>query len=527
MPDSDPKDETPDTTGQPEQQDAAAEQPEAQAQESDSPAAAEAAATPAQSEFTSEPATSDTPATSTDNTTKFLGPRGIQQATFTVNTWQRIGLIALAIGIIAALVTAWTPTLIILNAVFTVFFLASTIYRVYIIDVALRRQAQIVVEPDELIAPDGEWPYYVIQVPLYKEKHAVPHIIESLGSLDYPRDRYTVQLLVEEDDEETKGAVSKVEIKPPFVVVNIPVSYPRTKPKACNVGLAAAEGDYLVIYDAEDRPDKDQLKKAVVAFSRCEKEVTCIQAKLNFYNTDRNLITRLFTAEYSMWYDLCLPGLDYLRAPIPLGGTSNHFRLDILKQLQGWDEYNVTEDCDLGLRLFMDGWRTRILDSTTWEEACPRLFPWFRQRSRWVKGYLQTYLVHTRSPLKITKHLGFANSVHFHLLIGGSVFNQLLAPVYWLLVAVWLVSRPEGLGQYFPASVFLMGSACLFLGTFYLVYSCAVACIIRKSGRVVKYTPLMLLYWMAMSWAAWKGTLQLIWNPHYWEKTEHNVDDEE
>jgi glycosyltransferase XagB len=170
------------------------------------------------------------------------------------------------------------------------------------------------------------------------------------------------------------------------------------------------------------------LKKAVLAFEQSESNVACIQGKLNFYNSDVNWLTRCFTAEYAMWFDLCLPGLDVLRAPIPLGGTSNHFRLSVLQELKGWDEYNVTEDCDLGLRLFSRGYRTRMLDSTTWEEACTRAPVWYRQRSRWVKGYIQTYLVHTRSPLKHLRSLGFWNALHFHMLIGGSVISQLLSP---------------------------------------------------------------------------------------------------
>ncbi len=167
----------------------------------------------------------------------------------------------------------------------------------------------------------------------------------------------------------------------------VPDTFPRTKPKACNVGLLNAKGEYLVIYDAEDIPDTDQLKKSVIAFRKLDNPlIICLQAKLNYYNPRQNLLTRWFTSEYSMWFDLYLPGLDGLNAPIPLGGTSNHFRVDALKKIGGWDPYNVAEDCDLGIRLFREGYRTRVLDSTTWEEANSRLENWLRQRSRWVKG---------------------------------------------------------------------------------------------------------------------------------------------
>jgi len=482
----------------------------------------------------------------------FLGPRGFPTAERTLCPWQRAllagvlillavpvlwfavqvvhGLLAPTAGAASFLGVVWQqlapmlPTVyrafFFLNLLLTALFLFAALYRVLLIDLSLSRE-RISIAADELQPPPGGWPRYVIQVPLYKEASALPHLVEAIGRLDYPTDRLTVQLLIEADDTETWAALEQIDLVHPFTVVEVPVSQPRTKPKACNVGLASAAGDYLVIYDAEDRPDPDQLKKAVIAFSRCGEEVACIQARLSFYNAGHNLLTRCFTAEYAMWFDLCLPGLDRLHAPIPLGGTSNHFRLDILKRLQGWDEYNVTEDCDLGLRLFIRGWRTRMLDSTTWEEACPRLAWWIRQRSRWVKGYVQTYLVHTRDFGNLTRRLGIANSAHFHLLIGGAVLFQLVSTFYWLLVLVWLIFRPEVVGMFFPGAIFVMAALCLFLGNFAFVYASAIACMRLGFGSVVKYTPLLVLYWIVMSLAAWKGTLQLISRPHFWEKTQH------
>ncbi len=471
--------------------------------------------------------------TQSDSTRQFLGERGIPQALQTLTRWQLGLVLAILIALAATMVLGFAKeTIFIVNACFAMFFLVSVAYRVTLIDTSLRQHQEIHVSPT--VAEREDWPAYVIQVPLYHEAHAIPRIIEGLGALDYPKDRLTIQLLVEEDDAETKAAVGRVEINPPFKVVNVPVSHPRTKPKACNVGLAAADGDYLVIYDAEDRPEPDQLKKAVIAFDESPENVACIQGKLNFYNPDKNLLTRCFTAEYSMWFDLCLPGLDVYSAPIPLGGTSNHFKLSILKELKGWDEYNVTEDCDLGLRLFVRGYRTRMLDSTTWEEACSHWPIWLRQRSRWVKGYVQTYLVHTRHPLKLFRDLGLRGSFHFHLLIGGSVVSQLLSPFYWALVGIWLIAVFGGasefvslqtfqhvLSTYFPLPVFAMAALCLFVGNFLMVYSSAAACAQKRLSRLIKFAPFMPVYWLIMGLAAWKGTLQLIWRPHYWEKTQH------
>ena len=450
-------------------------------------------------------------------------PRGFPSAAMTIVPWQRTALLILLAALLAGAVVAHRPVLVGVNAAITVFYLVTTLYRILLVDLSLRRRCEIVIDPDRLAEdrPVGEWPRYLVLVPVYKEGEILPSLVDALGKLDYPAERLEIRLLIEEDDAETMNAARRLELAPQFTIHPIPVSEPRTKPKACNVGLEDTDADLTVIYDAEDRPEPDQLRKAALAFEQVPDNVVCLQAKLNFYNPTRNLLTRWFTAEYALWFDLCLPALDTLQAPIPLGGTSNHFRVGVLRDIGGWDEYNVTEDCDLGLRLFMDGWRTRMIESTTWEQACPNLGFWIRQRSRWVKGYCQSYLVHTRNLFRATRRLGLINSLHFHLLIGGTPFSQLVNPFYWALAILWFTLRPEAIAAYFPGPVFAMAALCLFVGNFALAYAAGIACVRRGFGRLTFFGLTMPFYWAMMSYAAWKGFLQLIRRPHYWEKTHH------
>ena len=450
-------------------------------------------------------------------------PRGFPQATLTVCKWQKTALWLLVIGLVAWAIMDWRSELFIINLLLTIFYLASTLYRMLIIELALQKPREIQLTPEELATPPNgrEWPRYMVILPMYHEGDILPHLVDGLSKLDYPKDRLEIRLLIEEDDDETMGVAKSLNLKPPFVIKPIPKSYPRTKPKACNVAIEDGDAEFLVIYDAEDKPEPDQLKKAAHAFAKCPKEVACIQAKLGFYNPDQNLLTKCFTADYATWFGLCLPGLDCLQAPIPLGGTSNHFRLNVLRKVGGWDEYNVTEDCDLGLRLFAGGWRTRVLESSTWEQACPNLLFWIKQRSRWVKGYIQTYLIHTRDFIGLHKRFGLWNSLQFHLLIGGSFFSQLINPFYWLMTLIWLVFRPSGVDAFFPAPIFVMGSFCLFIGNFVFAYTAAIACVRRGAGHLAKIGILMPFYWLMISIAAWKGFLQLFTNPHHWEKTKH------
>jgi cellulose synthase/poly-beta-1,6-N-acetylglucosamine synthase-like glycosyltransferase len=349
------------------------------------------------------------------------------------------------------------------------------------------------------------------------------HLVKALDELDYPAEKKDVQLLLEADDTDTLAAVGELSLPPGFRVTLIPPSEPRTKPKACNIGLARARGEYLVIYDAEDHPEPDQLKKAVAAFDQLGPQTVCLQSKLNFYNPRQNLLTRWFTAEYCSWFDLALPGLAAIGAVIPLGGTSNHFVTEKLREMHGWDAFNVTEDCDLGVRIYRKGYRSSMLNTTTWEEACGSLPFWIRQRTRWLKGYIQTYFVHMRNPFRLIRDLGFAGFLHFQILIGGVVLSFLINPLYWILAVLWFSLRLDSLEALFPGLVFAMGALCLFVGNFVFIYTGAVACYRRGYYDLVKHALLTPFYWVLMSISSWRAFLQFFSKPFYWEKTRHGL----
>lgn len=437
-------------------------------------------------------------------------------------TRQRVFIIAGCLAFLA--LAAWRPwptarAFVLLS---TLFYLVVTLYKFVLVRLSIAHEAEIRVSPRELAARrDETLPVYSILIPMYHEPETVPQMVAALAALDYPAHKKDVQFLLEADDEATRAAVRRSDLPPGFRVTVVPVSHPRTKPKACNVGLAQARGEYLVIYDAEDRPEPDQLKKAVAAFSQCPPDVVCLQSRLNFYNPRQNLLARWFTAEYSAWFDLSLPGLCALGSVIPLGGTSNHFKTDALREMFGWDAFNVTEDCDLGIRIYRMGYRSRMLHTTTWEEACCNLKFWIRQRTRWIKGYMQTYLVHMRHPLVLLRELGAVRFLHFQILIGGLVFAFLINPLYWLLALLWFFFRIEVLSSLFPGLVFVAGALCLFAGNFVFTYVNAVGCYRRGYFDLVKYALLTPLYWVMMSFSAWRAFVQFFANPFYWEKTRH------
>ena len=437
---------------------------------------------------------------------------------------QRGALLVVLVLMVAACV--WSPlqTARWLIGFCTLYYVLSTLYKFAVIRASLSPSAILRFSVGEIAAQEPrEWPLFSILVPMYKEPETLKQMVESLAAMDYPEDKKDVQILLEADDDATLAAARSLSMPRGFRVTEIPESFPRTKPKACNIGLHLARGEYLVIYDAEDLPEKDQLKKAVLAFESSPANVACVQSRLNYYNPRQNLLTRWFTAEYSAWFDLQLPGLAALGAVIPLGGTSNHFKTKILQELMGWDAYNVTEDCDLGVRLGRAGYATRMLETTTWEEACSVLKFWIKQRTRWQKGYIQTWFVHMRQPGKLMKELGFINFLHYQLLVGGGVFSVLINPVFWLMALVWFIFRPEGVEQLFPGPVFAAGAGCLFIGNFVFVYVNLLGCCKRKNDSLMGWALLTPVYWLMMSYSGWRAFIQFFRDPFVWEKTQHGL----
>ncbi len=437
---------------------------------------------------------------------------------------QKVFFIVVLVVIAICLLFNWIGTLSVLISLCTLFYTFFSAYRIYLIQRALSSRLEIPVTQEEIDALDDRTlPVYSILTPLYKEKEVLPILVESIRRLDYPKVKLDVLILLEEDDEETVLAARAMNLPSHFRIIVVPNGNPKGKPKALNYGLLHARGEYVVIYDAEDTPDVQQLKHAVVIFNKTDESLCCIQGKLNYYNRDQNLLTQWFTIEYSMWFDLLLPGLNATDAPIPLGGTSNHFRVRQLQELGAWDPYNVTEDADLGVRLYKAGYSTAVMDSTTYEEANSQFFNWINQRSRWVKGYIQSYLVHMRHPVALWRALGPKAFLSFQLIVGGTFFGFLINPVFWLLTTLWFTLHLHFIEVVFPTAIFYIASLGLYLGNFSFTYINVAGCLRRRYYHLVKYALLSPIYWGMMSIAAWKGFLQLFYKPFYWEKTKHGL----
>ena len=409
-------------------------------------------------------------------------------------------------------------------ALITVVYAATIVDRVLLYVRSLDDAAiDIVTDEEARAVPDDELPVFTVLVPAYHEPEVIQHLLRAVGGLEYPPAKLDVKLLLEHDDEATIEAATAVALGVAVDVVLVPAAEPRTKPKALNYGLQLASGDIVTVYDAEDVPDPLQLRRAAVVFSRCGDEVACVQAQLSFSNVHQNVLTRWFTLEYAMWFSLFLPGLVASGAPVPLGGTSNHFRRPVLEELAAWDPYNVTEDADLGIRLHRRGYRTRVMQSVTLEEANSDFVNWVKQRSRWYKGYLQTWLVHLRRPGELRRELGFRGFLRFNLFVGGTPVLAALNPVFWLLTVMWFVMKPPVIHEIFPAPVFYLGLTCWAIGNFTIAYLWIVATRLTKRTDLLFAALIAPAYWMMMGIGVAKAMIQLVISPSYWEKTTHGL----
>lgn len=446
-------------------------------------------------------------------------------ASTTLSRGQVVFGTVLVAGLVTAMFVAPRSTAVVLIALTTALYAVTLVYRIDLFRQGLHRPGSIVISDEEARAiPDDDLPTYTVLVPAFGEPEVIARTLAALDQLEYPSSRLDVKLLLEEDDHPTIEAAQDSHPSAHVEFVFVPVAQPRTKPKALNYGLFTARGSLVTIFDAEDRPEPLQLRRSVVAFARLDDRVACLQAKLAYFNADQNLITRWFAIEYGMWFSFFLPGLVHRSSPLPLGGTSNHFRREVLDEVGAWDPYNVTEDADLGIRLQRQGWDVRVLETTTYEEANSDFINWVKQRSRWYKGYLQTWLVHMRHPVRLWRDLGTRGFVSLNLFIAGTPLLALVNSVFWVLTLMWFVGRAALIRSIFPAPVYYAGLICWIFGNFMFVYANMVVARERRTPELVMAALLSPLYWVMMWVAAVKAVLQLVTAPSFWEKTSHGLD---
>ncbi|MEI2716187.1 MAG: glycosyltransferase [Candidatus Nanopelagicales bacterium] len=450
--------------------------------------------------------------------------RPIYSAALGIFRWQTLAAWGFLAGLLF-MVFVWPG-----NAVLTIILLGNVLFLTGLIFKVLTSLLGMALvwgrkSPPMTTTADTDLPEYTILVPAFREPNVVAEVIGHMAGMDYPPSKLQILLLLEESDNETIAAAKASSPPQNLKIVVVPEGSPQTKPRACNYGLSLATGERLVIYDAEDVPEPSQLRVVLGAFETLPDNVICVQAPLNYFNAEENILTRMFSLEYSAWFDAMLPGLDATRFPIPLGGTSNHFVTEGLRRVGAWDPYNVTEDADLGLRAEALGYRVSVIhDSGTWEEACSSVPAWIRQRTRWIKGYLVTALVHLRRPWRFVQRFGLRGVFGMAGLIAGTPLMFLAYPLVWIVTVLGATGILQVTG-YVPGWLVAASAFNALVGNLLAIAICAVAGFRRHGWRIAAYALLNPFYWFLHSFAAWRALYQLIRSPFRWEKTPHGLVD--
>jgi glycosyltransferase XagB len=359
------------------------------------------------------------------------------------------------------------------------------------------------------IAPQAA-PVWTILIALYKEADSIAPLLTSLSKLDWRTKNLDVIFACEADDEATLIALKRHQNLCNFRVVIVPPGGPRTKPNALQTALPFAKGRFLTVYDAEDRPDPNQLRAAFDAFVTGSKNLAVVQAPLVTWNQSESWIAQQFALDYAIWFRVMLPAFARLSGLIPLGGTSNHFRTDILRKVGGWDPYNVTEDADLGVRLARNGYKAALISPPTWEEAPPKISAWVKQRGRWIQGHMQTFSLHMRTPRELAKELGLNGMVSFMLGLGAGPMSALISLPF--LVSMFArIDMSAGYDVFLPLGLGLAGN----------VLAAVVAC--QRDGRwsLMANVVTMPFYFALQSLAACRAMWRVVFTPFFWDKTDH------
>ena len=443
-------------------------------------------------------------------------------ARYSCRTWRARGhrraLVAFLLTVLAVALLTLSPEIVVPAALM----LAFATMAIATVTKSAASLAHLLHRPPPAAPPltEAQLPTISILVPLYRERRIAEVLVRRLQAITYPREKLDILLVLEEEDHLTQQVLRATDLPPWIRTLTVPDGQPRTKPRAMNYALDHCTGEIIGVYDAEDAPAPDQLLRVANAFAESPPDVVCLQGVLDYYNPRTNWISRCFTIEYNTWFRLLLPGMARLGLALPLGGTTLFFRRDPLEDLGGWDAHNVTEDADLGFRLARAGYRTRALDTTTEEEANDRPIPWIRQRSRWLKGYMVTYLVHMRDPHRLWNDLGTWQFLGFQAHFLTAMAQFALGPLLWLF---WLAT----LGIDLPfttldTSRMMQALSLIFIAQELLTMALG-AIAVQRAGhrRLWLWVPVLHLYWPLGTIAMWKALYELIVQPFYWDKTDH------
>ena len=428
-------------------------------------------------------------------------------------------LLPVLAGFLALIVLAPEAVFLLATSVAFLGLAASSVLKLLSLWAFLRRKRPKRARPTRQNLPRVT-PKITILLPLLNEERIAEDLIGAIEALHYPRQFLEILVLVEAGDVRTKAALQRTRLPSHFRVIEVPIGRIKTKPRAMNYALAFATGDIVGIYDAEDQPEHDQLLKVAAQFAALPAQVACLQGRLDYFNAKANLMARCFTLDYAAWFRFILPALIDFDLPVPLGGTTLFIRRSVLETLHGWDAHNVTEDAELGMHLYRNGYRVGLLDSTTFEEANCRILPWIKQRSRWLKGYFITWMMHMRRPRRCLSEMGWKGFAVFQLLMPGTLISCAFAPFLWLFY-LGIAGLDHPIFGMTPDGLKWVIIGFVLIATLLTILTFVLGSFSKEHRHLLPWSPFLNFYFLLATFAMWAALWETLRNPHHWHKTEH------
>ncbi len=233
-----------------------------------------------------------------------------------------------------------------------------------------------------------DYPTCSILIPAHNEEKVIASTIESMLKLEYPKDRLQIIVINDGSKDGTKSIIEQYAVKDARVqLFDIPKGEGgRGKSRTLNLGIKQAKGDIIAIYDADNTPDKDSLRY-LVAQLLLHKDLGAVIGKFRTVNKNATLLTRFINIETLSFQSMLQAGRWQMHGISTLPGTNFVMWHHIIKKLGGWDEEALTEDSELSIRIYEEGYKIKFIPyAITYEQEPQQWGTWIKQRMRWVRG---------------------------------------------------------------------------------------------------------------------------------------------
>jgi cellulose synthase/poly-beta-1,6-N-acetylglucosamine synthase-like glycosyltransferase len=250
---------------------------------------------------------------------------------------------------------------------------------------------------------DSELPQVSVLIPMYNEEKVARHILDRLISADYPEDMLEIIPINDHSTDGTREILDEYAARYHHIKPLHRSSESRGKPAGLNDGMRLAKGEIIVVFDADYLPTKGMIRDIAVSFK--DPEVGAVMGRVVPVNTERNMLTRVLDLERAGGYQVDQQARYNLHLLPQYGGTVGGFKRKVAMDLGGFDPNLLTEDTELTIKLFINGWKIIYANRVECYEESPE--DWkvrARQIKRWARGHTQVLLKYLL-PLVRSPHL--------------------------------------------------------------------------------------------------------------------------